>query len=264
MRKSLVLSFAFAAMILAGCGQGGVTAKLIASPVDDLQKEAQALVAEGKLLDAHAIYQQIVNEQPDFKNIEQVEQELYALNMKILFSNIQTPKTVIHEVVIGDSLGKISKQYNVTMAMIKISNGMADDVVRVGQKLRIWSGKFSVHISKSQNVLILKSGEDIIKIYSVSTGANNSTPVGTFKIVNKIESPVWYKETGAIIPPESPENALGSRWMGFDIKGYGIHGTLHPEQIGQQVTAGCVRMRNADVEELYKVLPQGIEVVIAD
>jgi lipoprotein-anchoring transpeptidase ErfK/SrfK len=252
------------AMVLTGCGLTGNPAKLLASPADDLYKQAQALMAEGKMLESKVALEQIINEHPDFKNIEQAEQDLYMLNMKVLFSNIQTPKTVMHEVVVGDTLGKISKQYNVTMDMIKTSNGMSNDVVRVGQKLRIWTGKFTVSVSKSQNVLMLKSDEEIIKVYSVSTGANNSTPIGTFKIVNKIENPVWYKDTGAVIPPESPDNALGSRWLGFDMKGYGIHGTLQPDKIGQQVTAGCVRMRNADVEELYKILPYATEVVIGD
>jgi lipoprotein-anchoring transpeptidase ErfK/SrfK len=170
----------------------------------------------------------------------------------------------VHEVVVGDTLGKIAKQYNVAMDLIKTSNAMTSDVVRVGQRLRIWTGKFTVSVSKSQNVLMLKSDDDILKVYNVSTGANNSTPIGTFKVVNKIQDPVWYKETGAVVPPESPENALGSRWIGLDIKGYGIHGTVQPDKIGQQVTAGCVRMRNPDVEELYKILPYGTEVVIVD
>jgi lipoprotein-anchoring transpeptidase ErfK/SrfK len=259
-----LLFLLLAVILLSGCGSGSNPAKLLTSPADDLYKQAQAQEAEGKMLDAKASFQQIINEHPDFKNIEQAEQDLYTLNMKILFSNTQTPKTVVHEVVVGDTLGKISRQYNVTMDMIRTANSMTGDVVRVGQKLRIWTGKFTVSVSKSQNVLILKSDEDILKVYSVSTGANNSTPIGTFKIVNKIENPVWYKDTGAVIPPESPDNALGSRWLGFDIKGYGIHGTLQPDKIGQQVTAGCVRMRNADVEELYKILPYNTEVVITD
>lgn len=259
-RLSIVL---LGVVLLSGCGVGG--AKLLpSSPVDDLYKQAQALASEGKMLDAKAGLQQIINEHSDYKNIEQVEQDLYSLNMKILFSNTETPKTVVHEVVVGDTLGKIAKKYNVTMDMIKTSNAMTSEVVRVGQRLRVWTGKFTVNVSKSQNVLMLKSDEDILKVYSVSTGANNSTPIGTFKIVNKIQDPVWYKDTGAVIPPESPDNALGSRWLGFDIKGYGIHGTLQPDKIGQQVTAGCVRMRNPDVEELYKILPYGTEVTIVD
>ncbi len=262
MKNSLLALLAL--VVLSGCGSGANPAKMLSSPADDLYKQATTLAAEGKMLDAKTALQQIINDHPDFKNIEQAEQDLYNINMKVLFSNVQAPKTVVHEVVVGDTLGKIARQYNVTMDMIRIPNAMTRDVVRVGQKLRIWTGKFTVNVSKSQNVLILKSDEDILKVYSVSTGANNSTPIGTFKIVNKIENPVWYKDTGAVIPPESPDNALGSRWMGFDIKGYGIHGTLQPDKIGQQVTAGCVRMRNPEVEELYKILPYNTEVTIVD
>ena len=173
MRKFVLVLLASAA--LTGCGVGSNSQKLLSSPSDDLYKQAQALEAEGKMLDARVALQQIINEHPDFKNIEQAEQDLYTLNMKILFSNMPTPKTVVHEVVVGDTLGKISRQYNVTMDMIRIPNAMSGDVVRVGQKLRIWTGKFTVSVSKSQNVLMLKSDEDILKVYSVSTGANNST-----------------------------------------------------------------------------------------
>ena len=52
--------------------------------------------------------------------------------------------------------------------------------------------------------------------------------------------------------------------MGFDMEGYGIHGTIHPDQIGQPVSAGCVRMLNTDVEELYDLIPEGTKVSIVD
>ena len=87
--------------------------------------------------------------------------------------------------------------------------------------------------------------------------------MGTFRIVNKIMDPVWYTEK-AVVPAESPENVLGSRWMGFNLAGYGIHGTVSPEKIGQQATKGCVRMLNAEVEELYTIIPAGTEVTITD
>ena len=51
-----------------------------------------------------------------------------------------------------------------------------------------------------------------MKTYRVSTGKDNSTPIGTFKIVSKLVNPVWYSQ-GAIVPPESPENVLGTRWL---------------------------------------------------
>ena len=67
-----------------------------------------------------------------------------------------------------------------------------------------------------------------------------------------------------MIPSESPENILGTRWLGFDMPGYGIHGTTQPDSIGKQATAGCVRMLNSEAEELYDLLPIGTEVTIKD
>ncbi len=264
MKKTMMSCLLILGVLLTGCGKvDGKAVKAPVTPADETYKQAQALQAEGKTLEAKAAYEKLTEEHPDLKNIEQVQKELYDLNMKVIFSEIQTPQTIIHEVKAGDTLGKICKQYNVTMDMVKLSNGMKNEVVRLGQKLRIWTGKFNVYVNKAHNTLMLKSGEDVIKVYSVSTGANSSTPVGIFKITTKLENPVWFK-AGAVIPPESPENVLGTRWMGFDKEGYGIHGTVAPDKIGQQVTAGCIRMRNEEVEELYRVLPRGTEVTIVD
>ncbi|MDD3375205.1 MAG: L,D-transpeptidase family protein [Candidatus Omnitrophica bacterium] len=214
-------------------------------------------------LEAKTIYDQMMSEHFDFDQIEDVQKRLEDVNMKIILSNVQTPQTVIHIVEKGDSLGKIGQKYNCTIALIKKSNNLKDDTIRLNQRLRIWTSEFSVLVDKSQNTLILKAGDDIVKTYTVSTGENNSTPVGTFVIETKLIDPVWFK-SGAIIPPDSPKNVLGTRWMGFDIPGYGIHGTTEPEALGQQVTAGCVRMRNDEVEELYDLLPFGTKVTIVD
>jgi len=67
-----------------------------------------------------------------------------------------------------------------------------------------------------------------------------------------------------MIPPGDPENILGTRWMGLDKESYGIHGTTDPKSLGLQATAGCVRMRNSEVEQLYSIVPVGTEVTIID
>ncbi|KPK42242.1 MAG: hypothetical protein AMJ78_03210 [Omnitrophica WOR_2 bacterium SM23_29] len=129
--------------------------------------------------------------------------------------------------------------------------------------MKVVTKKFGIVIDKSQNVLFLKQDEEVLKAYMVSSGENNSTPTGTFKIVTKLVNPVWYS-AGAVVPPDSPENILGSRWLGISKSGYGIHGTTDPSTIGKQVTAGCIRMLNSDIEELYTILPEGTEVIIVD
>jgi lipoprotein-anchoring transpeptidase ErfK/SrfK len=118
-------------------------------------------------------------------------------------------------------------------------------------------------VDKSQNTLILKANEEFFKAYTVATGRDNSTPTGVFKIVNKLENPTWFK-AGKVIPAGNGENILGSRWLGLSVRGYGIHGTTDPASLGKQVTDGCVRMSNSDVEELYKIVALNCEVTIVD
>ena len=40
-------------------------------------------------------------------------------------------------------------------------------------------------------------------------------------------------------------------------QGYGIHGTIEPDTIGQQASLGCIRMYNEDVELLFDLLYVG-------
>lgn len=228
-----------------------------------LYDQAMAYKNEGNLAKALEILRLIYSEYSDYDNIELVQTELEHLNMQIIFSNASTQNSVVHEVVKGDTLGELAKRYGTTVELIKKNNNINNDVIRLGQKLRIWTGKFNIFVDKSQNILILKESDNVVKVYNVSTGKDSSTPEGTFKITSKLVDPVWFNK-GVVVPPESPANVLGSRWLGFDNPGYGIHGTIEPDKIGQQVTAGCVRMRNEDVEELYTIIPLGTEVTVTN
>jgi len=48
------------------------------------------------------------------------------------------------------------------------------------------------------------------------------------------------------------------------VRGYGLHGTWKPETIGVQASAGCVRLLNNEVEELFLLTPIGTSVVITE
>jgi len=260
-----VIVFLFLLKVLSSPRGKTEPAQISSNPkeVQAFYKEAIASEEKNDWVAAKEAYKGIMNDHPDFSEMEDVQKRLEKVNLDIIFSGIETPQTVIHTVEKGDSLSKIGKKYNCTVALIKRSNNLKSDVIRIGQRLRIWKEPFQVLVDKSQNKLILKSGGEVVKVYTVATGKDNSTPVGTFVIETKLVDPVWFK-SGAIIPPDSAQNELGARWMGFDIQGYGIHGTIHPESLGQQATAGCVRMHNDDVIELYDLLTVNTEVTIVD
>ena len=225
---------------------------------------AQKAMDSGDIIKARDIYQSIVDKFPASGKIAKAQSSLEDINIKILLSDIPVKDSEVYTVEKGDNLTKIAKKFGTTADLIMSSNKLKSSSIQIGKKLKVNKAKFSIVVDKSQNILTLKSGQEIIKTYHVSTGKNSCTPVGTFKIINKIIDPPWYKEPGVMIPAGDPKNVLGSRWLGISKPSYGIHGTTQPEAIGQSVTEGCVRMRNLEVEELYMLVPEGTEVVITD
>ncbi len=228
-----------------------------------LVAQAKKLEGEGNLMVAQALYQKLVNDFPSSGEAMNWQKKTEDINIKLLFSPTITPKSILYEIKPGDTLNKIAREFNTTIDLIKKSNNLSSDNIIPGRKIKVWTAPFNILVDKSQNILILKSDEEAFKTYTVSTGVNNSTPIGTFKIVNKLQNPTWYK-AGAVVPPGSPQNILGSRWLGLNLANYGIHGTTDPESLGKQATQGCVRLSNSDVEELYTIVPAGSEVTIVD
>ena len=224
---------------------------------------AKAAYERGDLLEAKKLFQEKLNEIERVNDIDQVKELISKINIEVIFSPIIDECSQIYIVKPKDALSKIAKKYNTTVNLIKRSNNLSTDIIMPGQELKVNTCKFSLVVDKSLNLLFLKRNDEVIKTYIVSTGENSSTPVGSFKIVNKLVDPVWYK-TGAVIMPDSPENILGARWLGINQEGYGIHGTTLPQELGMQVTLGCVRMRNDQVEELYDLISIGTEVIIVD
>ena len=205
-----------------------------------------------------------IERSPYSNSVAKIQKDIENLNIKILFSDCLTEDSLSYKIQRGDTLAKIASKFNTTVELLKKSNNLKSDLILPGKSLKVNKAKFSILVDKSENELTLKkSGGEIVKTYRVSTGENFSTPIGTFKIEEKLISPVWYK-VGAIVEPDSPEYALGSRWMGLSASGYGIHGTKDASSIGKHITKGCVRMRNEEVEELYAIIPAGIEVVITE
>ncbi len=111
-------------------------------------------------------------------------------------------------------------------------------------------------VSIPDRKLALVEDGRVVKTYAVAVGAKISpSPAGEFHIVHRITQPTYYAP-GKIIAP-GPANPLGTRWLGLSQKGYGIHGTNELGSIGRNVSHGCVRMRNGDIEELFELVRAG-------
>lgn len=233
------------------------------SAYETLWAQAKEFQSQGKIEEAKVQYAKAVAEAGIPLDIQQkIQGEYEDLKLKAILSGKgEDSQSETYTVVSGDSLFKIAKKKKTTIELIKKMNGLKSDTIFIGAKLKLIQGDFRILVDKSENVLTLFLGEDLIKRYRVSTGENNNTPIGEFSIINKLENPTWYN-AGTAVPPDSPKNILGTRWMGFDLKSYGIHGTTLPETIGTQASMGCIRMLNQEVEELYSMIPLGTKVTV--
>lgn len=85
--------------------------------------------------------------------------------------------------------------------------------------------------------------------YRVACGKPSTpSPLGDFVIVRKDK---WGE-------------GFGTAWLGLDVPWgtYGIHGTTRPQSIGRAASGGCIRMRNEDINKLYKIVRVGTPVKI--
>lgn len=117
-------------------------------------------------------------------------------------------------------------------------------------------------VSIPERKLAVVNDGHVVKTYRIAVGADTSpSPTGEFIIVNKVADPTYYRP-GTVITPGAG-NPLGSRWLGLDKEHYGIHGTNEPQSIGRAASHGCIRMANADVEELFALAHAGDTVEIS-
>ncbi|MDR7867923.1 MAG: L,D-transpeptidase [Sporomusaceae bacterium] len=118
----------------------------------------------------------------------------------------------------------------------------------------------SIVLNLPSRTLEFFAGGTLVKTYPVAIGKPSTpSPLGSFAIFEKEVDPWWFPPRTGEVVPSGPHNPLGYRWMGFAPL-YGIHGTNAPWAIGLAVSNGCIRMHEADVEELYEVAPYGTPV----
>ena len=106
--------------------------------------------------------------------------------------------------------------------------------------------------------------------YGIGVGRPGFTWSGVHAVSVKKEWPDW-------VPPDKmvkrqpylphfvaggPNNPLGARALYLGSTLYRIHGSNEPWTIGQNVSSGCIRMRNVDVIDLYERVKVGTKVIV--
>ncbi len=114
--------------------------------------------------------------------------------------------------------------------------------------------------------------------YGIGVGREGFGWSGVVKVGRKAEWPGWTPppemrareaKAGHKLPafqPGGPDNPLGARAMylyqGGRDTAFRIHGTNQPWTIGLNLSSGCIRMVNNDVQDLYERVPVGTKVIV--
>lgn len=149
------------------------------------------------------------------------------------------------------------------------------------------SQQLKIQISVRDQCLTLRAGRKKVAIYPVSTSrfglgskeGSFKTPTGKFRIAEKIgegmPSSTVFKSRRPVKPTKKmlrDDDLVMTRILWLDgleprnanthARYVYIHGTNHEEEIGTPASHGCVRMRNADVIELFERVEEGTPVEI--
>ena len=149
--------------------------------------------------------------------------------------------------------------------------------------------RLHIQVSVRDQELKLRRGRKIIRRYPVSTSRfglgseENSykTPLGNFRISDKIGEamPAGTIFVGRVpLRPDAPlpstEDLVLSRILWLDgVEPHNantrnrfiyIHGTRREDKIGEPDSQGCIRMRNADVIELFDLVDVETPVTIRE
>lgn len=107
-----------------------------------------------------------------------------------------------------------------------------------------------IHINLDRLTLYLYKDGEYLDSFPVSGGTPGTpSPLGNWKIVSK----------------ETWGEGFGGSWLGFNVPWgqYGIHGTDEPWFVGRSNSSkGCIRMKNSDAKELFRLVPYGASVTI--
>jgi lipoprotein-anchoring transpeptidase ErfK/SrfK len=160
----------------------------------------------------------------------------------------------------GDVMQTIAREYGVSWQYLAKLNHTDPKKMQAGQKLKVIKGPFGAVVDLSRFELTIHSHGHYVKKYPIGVGRDNSSPVGTFKVEDKLTDPTYYGPDG-VIEHDDPKNPLGEYWLSIGDS-FGIHGTIDPASIGKAESQGCIRLADADIADVYDFLTVGSDVVI--
>ena len=183
---------------------------------------------------------------------------------------VEDPLERAKEIVVqpGEDLGTIARRHHTTVAGIKHFNGLNDDRIRNGQKLKVIPGPWRITV---QNGLILEHAPDGQWQLFKSFPADANGIKGKFVIASMHYKPIWVDADGSQFQYGDPENPYGDHLLKLanpatprnPLRGCGIHGiTDKTAGLNKNCGRGCIHVSAPNIKQLYYLVCPGTEVTV--
>ena len=234
------------------------TPLVIPAALAEQLRQIDRSIRDDQVLEAHEELSRLYWKRPDYRSLIGAR---IAHTAGLIYSSPDQHFGEPFSVQFGDTLDSIAGQYGLTWQYLAQLNRLTPEKLRAGQQLKVVRGPFSGVIDLQEFTLTIHAHGWYVHHYRIGIGRGESTPVGEFTVLNKLENPVWYNPDGGVVDADDPTNPLGEYWLGLGDH-IGIHGTTDPNSIGRSVSRGCIHMADSDIAEVFQLLSIGSPVTI--
>jgi len=167
----------------------------------------------------------------------------------------------LYAVGLNETIATIAHDHRIPEPLLLNINGIASDAtVTPGTEIKVIRGPFRAQVSLQTNELTLFVGHLYAGRFSIAVGNGQSTPVGTYTILDKQLDRIFSTQGGTIIPGGHGSNPFGHHWM--DLGGnISIHGSAANAQV-PAAGAGSIGMNPVDARDVFSILSAGSQVTI--
>jgi lipoprotein-anchoring transpeptidase ErfK/SrfK len=167
----------------------------------------------------------------------------------------------VYAVGLNETIATIAHDHRIPVPLLLNINGIASDATVVpGTEIKVVRGPFRAQVSLQKNELTLFVGHLYAGRFSIDVANGQSTPVGTYTILDKQLDRIFSTQGGTIIPGGHGSNPFGHHWM--DLGGnISIHGSATNAQVPAAGT-GSIGMDPVDARDVFSILSAGSQVTI--
>jgi hypothetical protein len=251
-----------------GVQSKGPLAKQIAPQVRELFDKANTAEQANNLLEARQLFLRLLRMDESQELRPFIERKLGAIHASLYLTNRPAPGKTIHSLASGEKLGKLAQQYGCSLEyLLYVNTIQKPEALQIGKKLMVLQNpSFELLISKRDSMAVLLFNKGFFKRYPLLMHEGTPPPKGPYRVRSRGRRTLGTEEKWTGVVDDQPRFEHDICWVTLSAEEGSISGviSLQGTRNVQTKQTPNVRFRNADIEELYLLLPSNTPVIVTD